>query len=402
MKLYIKDLHSNIRYWSIIQVEDNIYIEYGRINGNCTQDTIVLSETPNGYKTRDDYVKSVIASRVNSMRRKGYKSLDDLNITSESQLYDALTFDLQDKDGALKPMLCSKYNDKKLPTIVGVQPKFNGIRCTIRYEQTNQLDLFTDQTSYEVVIRSKQGIKYIIPHIANVFYKILEENPTLIFDGELYIHNRPLNYIKSCVPYETSKGNISEASNPTEELCFYNYELAIPKLCLIDRETIRTDIAIENNFLDFKLGETPTGSIVFVKNEFVNTKENSERLDTLYYTSLKFHYEGTVQKDIGSYYLYGRRTNDWMKRKPTYTTECKVLDIRPKDLEPETALFILLNDINDEIFECNPIGTYEERKEYLDNKHKYIGKQATVDYKERSGVKQVPFHSNVITIRDYE
>jgi len=40
--------------------------------------------------------------------------------------------------------------------------------------------------------------------------------------------------------------------------------------------------------------------------------------------------------------------------------------------------------------------------EYLRNKDKYVGKLATVKYYERSGVDCVPFHANVITIRNYE
>jgi len=45
-----------------------------------------------------------------------------------------------------------------------------------------------------------------------------------------------------------------------------------------------------------------------------------------------------------------------------------------------------------------PVGVSDIRKMYLSNRESYIGKIAFVEYRTRSGVKQVPAHANVIRI----
>lgn len=62
------------------------------------------------------------------------------------------------------------------------------------------------------------------------------------------------------------------------------------------------------------------------------------------------------------------------------------------------AKFILKNDINDEEFECIPVGDFNTKAEYLTNKDQYIGRLAFVEYRTRGGVKDVPMHGNVIKV----
>ena len=60
--------------------------------------------------------------------------------------------------------------------------------------------------------------------------------------------------------------------------------------------------------------------------------------------------------------------------------------------------FILKNDINDEQFECTINAPHNEQELVLKYKSWYIGRQAFVEYRERSGVKQVPFHAKIIKL----
>ena len=61
-------------------------------------------------------------------------------------------------------------------------------------------------------------------------------------------------------------------------------------------------------------------------------------------------------------------------------------------------IFTLKNDINDETFECTINLSQEEQKKKLNMKQYLIGKTGLVEYRERSGVKEVPFHAKLITI----
>ena len=92
-----------------------------------------------------------------------------------------------------------------------------------------------------------------------------------------------------------------------------------------------------------------------------------------------------------------------MKFKTYIDSEFKIVDIIPQKADPNKGEFILQNDINSETFESMPsgkeFGTHDAQEELLLNKQDYIGKYATVRYRERSGVKLVPFHQNVIGIR---
>ena len=54
--------------------------------------------------------------------------------------------------------------------------------------------------------------------------------------------------------------------------------------------------------------------------------------------------------------------------------------------------FLLINDINGATFEVHVGGSVDYQENILKNKEKYIGKTMYVEYGERSGVNQVPFH----------
>ena len=57
-------------------------------------------------------------------------------------------------------------------------------------------------------------------------------------------------------------------------------------------------------------------------------------------------------------------------------------------------------DINDELFECTINKPQNVQEGYLTNKKDYIGKMLLVEFRERSGVKEVPFHAKGIKIVD--
>lgn len=61
-------------------------------------------------------------------------------------------------------------------------------------------------------------------------------------------------------------------------------------------------------------------------------------------------------------------------------------------------IYTLQNDINDELFQCTLNNTQKIQKIHLQAKDNIIGKMATVEYRERSGVKEVPFHAKIVFI----
>ena len=74
-----------------------------------------------------------------------------------------------------------------------------------------------------------------------------------------------------------------------------------------------------------------------------------------------------------------------------------IVDIIPEGKRTNLPKFICKNDINDELFEVTLNKPQAEQEEILIHKSNYIGKYlALVEYRERSGIKEVPFHAKMI------
>ena len=71
----------------------------------------------------------------------------------------------------------------------------------------------------------------------------------------------------------------------------------------------------------------------------------------------------------------------------------------PDDKVGFNVRLVLKNDINDLVFSCTLTGTVNERLDILNNPP--IGKSVTVKFYERTK-NGLPFHANVVGIRDYE
>ena len=74
----------------------------------------------------------------------------------------------------------------------------------------------------------------------------------------------------------------------------------------------------------------------------------------------------------------------------------KILDIRED--KRGLPIFVLKNDLNDELFECTINLPQKQQAWYLQIKETVKGKKGLVEFRERSGVKQVPFHAKLIKI----
>ena len=63
-------------------------------------------------------------------------------------------------------------------------------------------------------------------------------------------------------------------------------------------------------------------------------------------------------------------------------------------------IFTMMNDINSELFDCTINLPQNVQKDLLARKFELIGKKGLVEYRERSGVKQVPFHAKIVKLND--
>ncbi len=379
-QLFSKDIKGKIKQWCIEKKDNSIIVTYGFLNMN----TILTTINYNNIDTE-------IASRIAKKRKEGYKSLSDLNYDNKEDITIFLTRELPkfstDNNLNLRPMKCQKFQEGKVKYPVLAQPKLNGLRAVLRWETWEEGEGMFKETKEGAKIRTKEGNEYIMPHITKDLTKDMFESEVgeLVFDGELYKHGMGLNIIKSSCPMTNNRGTISRPSGRPEDVSFYIFDLAIPDVIQKDRLDI--------------LGACKIIDMFYIKPINYNILNSDEEVLEFRDQMIKLGYEGCVIRDPDEEYAFGFRPSFIRKCKQFMDSEFLIIDLIPKPADPSLPLFILKNDLNDEVFECNPTGSYEEQREWLINSEDYIGMWATVRYRERSGVRKVPFHANVIGFR---
>jgi hypothetical protein len=385
--LYSRSLNGKIKVWKIYPNNNNIIIESGYIGSNT-----IISSRPCTFSS----IQKELDSRIKAQRRNGYKSIEELNITEDSIKNTSLIYMLDiklpktnlDLDFNLKPNKAVKFRDREPIYPCYGQPKLNGLRGVIRSESiTEGIGLFKSKLN-TFTIKTMGGLEYIVPTITTNISSLKYDGVDLALDGELYIPYTPLNVIKKAIPMRLETGTITKVSRPDliDKVKFYCFDLAIEDITQSERLRIR------DLFLS-----TPIKNVIPVITRIINN--NKEAIDFAN-ECVSQGFEGAVFRNIHSDYKFGSRTVDLVKLKFFADSEFLIVDVISKPKTPDLGMFVCKNDINDETFTVNPMGTHEEQKLYLSNKHDYIGKMVTVKYYERSGIKNVPFHANALAFRN--
>ncbi len=398
MILYKRNANGKPIFWQIRNICDNIVeVCYGLVGreGHI--------ETYSTYRKVADEMKSAI----NSKRKEGYKELSELYDNAPKScddlvaIYEYLNTYLPKfnthEDGRFIPMLCKTLEDNKPfeKHSYSGQWKINGERCIITAFKDD--DLFQD---IHLNYRSREGVdwtdklkyldEYLLPKIPKTILDMMIEE-SVGLDGELYLPGYNINDINSF---------IKNAELPQHyKLQYWMYDICIPDMSAIARYS-----TLETNFRRF-IPQTMN------KNIHLN---NTERLILLPNYSVQdfseavcyrdefidMGFEGLVIRDnSASYQFGGKRNQSMMKFKRKEDGKFIIVNIIPEGKRTNLPKFVCRNDINDELFEVTLNKPQIEQEEILIHKSNYIGKYlALVEYRERSGVKQVPFHSKIIEL----
>ena len=189
--LYKRDALGHIVFWRIETEGSHERVSYGLFERLSDVGQVIVSAS-----TKTSY-KSQIKRKID----RGYKTAEMYGVTSDmyesaNQLHDLLDNVIPkfatDANNVDKPMKCQKWKTGIFDYSNGAfaDPKINGVRCTIKYEAVDN-GLFG--TTYEVVIRSKEGLRYNVKHIEDAFMTYVYCTPNyrnITFDGELYIKDQ--------------------------------------------------------------------------------------------------------------------------------------------------------------------------------------------------------------------
>lgn len=400
MILYKRNAQGNPIYWNITEDENNKpVVKYGLVGKS--EHTEVINQS---RKNAD-----VVQSLVKAKRKEGYKELSDLYdnapvyIAESDNLWHYLNTYLPKfnthEDGRFIPMLCKTLQDNT-PFEKGnyiADYKINGERCIITASKSN--DLFQE---IKLHYRSREGVdwtdklsyldKILIPKletskVGGILDMMLEEGAAL--DGELYLPGYGINEINSFIK------NVDLPQH--YQLQYWCYDIAVENMKAVNRKQL-----LFSNYSNYIPIITSKADHLNNKSPFVivptipvfNIVEATTTRDRF----IDLGFEGLVIREENSEYQFGgKRNNAMLKYKKKEDGLFEVVGIKPD--KRDLPIFTLKNDINDELFEATINLPQAQQKEYLAIKDKVIGKgKARVEYRERSGVKQVPFHAKIITI----
>lgn len=396
MILYKRNAKGDPILWQIEKANDEYKVSYGAVCGHIHEETI------NGKLVKANEIES----RIKAKRKEGYKELSELkdsgpveikdDIALLNYLYTYLPKNNTTDDGFTLPMLARVLKDNKpfgKRRYLG-QYKINGIRCVIGAVKTS--DLFNP---IRLTYRSREGTDWtpklnwmdeiIKPELEDdLLDAMLEEGACL--DGELYLPGYKVNDINSFVKNEKLPQHY--------QLQYWCYDIAIDNMSYEARRKFRTENInrICYTFDTYEQHLNNKSKLILLPDVAICDIDDATRFRDKF---ISLGFEGLIIRDISSAYQFGARNLAMLKYKRVDDAKFKIVDVVPEGVRTTLCKFVLRNDINDELFEAT--GNFDHsRQEYiLKHKENFIGKLATCAFRERSGVKNVPFHCKLIDIQ---
>jgi len=321
--LYKKDSKGKVREWSI-SVKNNTYTtSHGLHKGKqiskttrCEPKNVGRANATTGAQQAAAEAK---AKHTNRLTREGYSTdINRLDYTSHVQ-----------------PMLARDYSK------VGHQVQWsNGVYASPKLDGVRAIWILGKG------FQSRKGTFYNVPHLE----KLLNEAGCIFkLDGELYIHNTPLNEIVAAC---------RKPNDNTPKLEFRVFDVVSGGGY---NQRFKTRVLATTGYLKSNM----IRAVPFVE---INS---SAEVDFWHDTFVEQGYEGVMLRLDGPY-KEGERSADLFKYKKFKETEYKILDIG-KDKDGNGV-------IKCDGFNVRMRGTDEERKHQVDHPNEYIGKQITVRY----------------------
>lgn len=394
MILYKRNSAGHPIFWSIERGEYSINIHHGLVGKEGTKQVIQST------KNTANEIKSMISAKM----KEGYKRLKDLYDNAPETITDTNLLHYLDiylpkynthGDGKFIPMLCKTLEDNK-PFEKGSyfgQWKINGERCIITAFKTD--DLFQD---IKFNYRSREGVdwtnklsyldEYIKKYIkGDILDMMIEEGIGL--DGELYLPGYKINAINHFIKDTTCPEHY--------KLQFWCYDICVDDVAAKDRYKILQKHLAGTAYpliqsLDDHMKQD--SRMVLLP---ISTVENITKAINLRDKYVSLGFEGLIVREENALYQFGgKRNNSMLKYKPIKDGYFKVIAI--KEDKRGLPIYTLQNDINLETFDSTINLPQDMQRFHLTIAKSIIGKTALVEYRERSGVKEVPFHSKIIKI----
>jgi ATP-dependent DNA ligase len=363
--------------------------QYG---GKITTQPIILVDKGKGIgkarRTVSEQAKLEYDSRVNKYMDKGYKKLPkSIDLYTKEELDALLPEETTDSEGNLKPMLAKDFHDVATSVLEKqwwyASRKIDGVRC-LMFVKDGEIHTSSrggknyDNSTYHITCNPK-------------LKKFMLDNPTLILDGELYVHGYSLQTLSGLA-------RLKKETDKCDELQYYIYDVVDTNKTFEERLEILDHIKDELQ-LDFEPNKTfEDGDLQIQMVPHVKV-EGWVQIKKIHDSYVKEGFEGAVIRRPDKKYGVNKRTNDMVKVKEYQDGEFKIIGFS-EGLRPEDMVFVCVTEDGKE-FEAKPIGPRELKHEYLERMSEIVGKMATVKYFSFSDG-GTPTQPVLKCIRDYE
>jgi len=353
-----------IQQW-IVEYEDGCYRTiFGQVGGKIqTTKWTECKETNSGRSNqRDSEQQAEFEANALWKKKKESGYFENINEVDEP------TF--------VEPMLAKNYEDYKdsLKFPIFSQPKLDGIRCIVTKD-----GMFTRNGK---IIES-------CPHIFKKLQKFFANQPTLVFDGELYNHDLKHDFNKIASLVKKIKPTIEDIKESSQLVQYWIYDIVDTTKTFEERLKWITN-NIQGDLGDCPLIDVPTA-----------LASSQQQLDSYYEDYTEKGFEGQMVRLNTKY--ENKRSKNLLKRKDFQDREYIILDvIQGEGNKSGMAGAMVFENEKGIKFNSNIKGNREYLKELWNNKENLVGKQATVKFFNLTPDNSIPRFPYVISIRDYE
>lgn len=358
--LYKKAKTEATQQWTIEVLVDKYRTHAGQVGGVITTSDWTVCQPKNIGRAN---ATSATEQAMNEAAAKWKKK-------TEQHYFEDIT-KIERNTAFFEPMLAEHYKDhkEKITFPVYSQPKLDGVRCIIK------ADGMWSRTGKRIVS---------CPHIFATLEFYLKQDPTLVFDGELYNHAYKDDFEKLASLIGKKKPTEAELAESAEKVEYWIYDIA----------------GTRKKFSDRFVGAYQKYRAKMVRFVYTDQCRSQADLDWCYEKYLNDKFEGQM---VRTNTLYENcRTVGLLKRKEHVDEEFKVLDVIEGEGNWSGFAATAVVDLGNGIV-CKPTVKMKnegKRRLWL-NRGKVIGKQGTVRYQNRTKDGSLRF-PRLIAIRDYE
>ena len=346
--------------WTI-EIEDNKYRTHsGQVGGAITTNewTVVFGKNIGRANATTDSEQSLAEAVAKQTKKLESGYFTNINQINQSQYFE--------------PMLAAKWEDvkDKIKYPIFSQPKLDGIRCILTKE-----GMFS-RTGKPIVSA---------PHIFESIKDLFDENPDLIFDGELYADKfaNDFNQIVSLV--KKTKPTPEDLQKCKEVIKYHIYDLPSTKGTFDERGDSLYDLFMTWSYFNS-----------YCINVDTDVCQTEEEVMDYYGKYVDAGYEGQMLRTNGLY--ENKRSKTLLKHKTFVDDEYTILDIvEGEGNRTGTCGYMVFNTKEGKRFKSNVKGTFQYTAEILKNKDLLIGKEATVKYFNLTpaGIPRFPYVINI-------